>query len=979
MMMDNFHVMGVYQNVRGLRTKTNTFYQTSSQSVYDFMALTETWLHEGIHSAEIFPSSYNVYRQDRSRIKTGKGLGGGCLLAVSVNYSCERVFLNEIEETECDYVWVKTKFHQHGPYTHIGVFYFVPNTNAETYTHVCDVITSHIHSMEINEELLILGDFNLPTFQISHCSDNNPIVASSRDEALLDFIHLNNLASLNTVKNIKGSTLDLVLTSTHTSTVTRDNSLVPLEDQYHPTLQINILEKVPRSKNIRKHTDNDGKVPILNYAKADFTKILESVKTQDWTEFYSINDPNEAAVYFQNAMESLVLSSVPTRCTGNDTRSYPPWFTPQIIHAIKSKERERRKLRKKHPPSSANVEKFRALRTLSKKLIKNAYEAHMTRTENNLRENPQKFWNFIKNQKNSRSTTEEKEYKGRTYTSSGDITKAFASHFSSVYVPDTLRVDHGTSPRHAGRNIIRLRTILKSDVVKAFEKLKPKRSLGPDRIPAYVYKGCREYLVAPLHHLFNLCITHRVFPLIWRVTKVTPVPKTGNSKDIENHRPIAIPPVPAKIFESILLSLTFDQVGHQIITNQHGFFPKRNTTTNLASLTEYVLQEMNDGKQVDAVYTDFSKAFDKVNHRILLRKMGDMCFSEDLICLFSSYLEDRCQYVSYRGYESNRFLCPSGVPQGSHLGPFLFLLFINDIVDNVSFSRVLLYADDMKLFRSIGSIQDSFEMQQDLNTLVVWSEENCLPFNINKCEKITFSRKNKNEIPTTYKIFNTTLKTTDTVKDLGVYIDKKISFVPHITQLVRKAKKTMGFILRNSKNFRNFQTLKLLYYALVRSQLESGMLIWNPISKKYIDVIEGIQRHYLKIVYSRIFQYYPFDLTYTELLEGFEMDSLENRRKVALVGFLYDILRGHIDNSNLLQEIPLRIPRTTRRKATFYVKPVQTKAMQHAVLNRACGAYNEMEEGGDISNTNMNVDIFFHSRREFKQISRDIIRSSAAV
>ena len=189
--------------------------------------------------------------------------------------------------------------------------------------------------------------------------------------------------------------------------------------------------------------------------------------------------------------------------------------------------------------------------------------------------------------------------------------------------------------------------------------------------------------------------------------------------------------------------------------------------------------------------------------------------------------------------------------------------------------------------------------------------------------------------------------------------------------LIRKAKKTMGFILRNSKNFKNTQTLTLLYYALVRSQLESNMLVWNPISKKYIEAIEGIQRHYLKIVYFRIFQYYPFDINYTELLKGFEMDSLESRRNIALVGFLYNVLHGHVDSGDLLREISFRIPRTTRHKATFFVRSANTKAMQQVVLNRACVLFNKMEKS--VENSNTNIDIFFHSTPEFKQISREII------
>ena len=149
---------------------------------------------------------------------------------------------------------------------------------------------------------------------------------------------------------------------------------------------------------------------------------------------------------------------------------------------------------------------------------------------------------------------------------------------------------------------------------------------------------------------------------------------------------------------------------------------------------------------MDAVYTDFQKAFDKVHHKVLLSKMKKLGFTVDAIGFCMSYFKDPKQYVAYKGYESKTYLCPSGVPQGNNMGPLLFLIFINDITERITASKILLYADDIKLYKSVRARADSEELQTDLNAMSKWNEDNSLSFNIKKCEKITFSGKSTHSL-----------------------------------------------------------------------------------------------------------------------------------------------------------------------------------------------------------------------------------------
>ena len=426
-----------------------------------------------------------------------------------------------------------------------------------------------------------------------------------------------------------------------------------------------------------------------------------------------------------------------------------------------------------------------------------------------------------------------------------------------------------------GVQIIRLQRITEDDVDRAIKKLKNKRSLGPDGIPSYVYKGLREFLLKPLTHIYNLSISTNTFSNIYKLTKVTPVPKTEDNTEVSNHRPIAQPSVPAKIFESIIREQIFVQIQNCITVSQHGFYTGKGVNTNLACFVQYVSEQIDAGLQVDTIYTDFQKAFDRVNHEILIEKMGDMEFTRETLQVFKSYLKGRTQYVKYKDCESKKTECPSGVPQGSNLGPLLFLIFINDIEKEIRHSRVLIYADDLKLYRKVENDRDCALLQEDINSLVAWSNSNKLLFNVKKCEKITYTRKTLNVINHTYSMRGETLRKTEQVTDLGILMDGRMDFSKNICEQMRKARRMLGFIMRTSKNFKKIETLKILYYAFVRSHLEFGSLVWNPASKSLSEKVETIQKRFLRYLYYKLFEYYPIDVVYGDLLRGFEMLALE--------------------------------------------------------------------------------------------------------
>lgn len=361
-----------------------------------------------------------------------------------------------------------------------------------------------------------------------------------------------------------------------------------------------------------------------------------------------------------------------------------------------------------------------------------------------------------------------------------------------------------------------------------------------------------------------------------------------------------------------------------------------------------------DGGQIDVIFTDFQKAFDQINHNILLAKLRLFSFSDSLVSLLKSYLEDRRFMVRYQNFTSRPFSPTSGVPQGSNLGPLLFLLFINDLSDVVSCEK-LQFADDFELYSTINSI-DCDRLQMNLNNISLWCDLNQLSLNMSKCKSMSFTRK-INFIAHNYCVNDYTIDRVESFKDLGITFDSKLTFVEHINNIVSSAFRTYGFIYRNCRDFSDERTFKTLFCSLVRSKIEYGSIIWYPIYGVHSQRLESVQRRFLKFVAYRQDGFYPpIGINHVELLNRFNMQALQVRRNVSLIRFLYNLLNNKIDCSILLAKIKFRISRgNSRQQALFYCDTPRTNILTKSPINLMCGLYNKIGNSCDILSDSMNI------------------------
>ncbi len=468
---------------------------------------------------------------------------------------------------------------------------------------------------------------------------------------------------------------------------------------------------------------------------------------------------------------------------------------------------------------------------------------------------------------------------------------------------------------------------------------------SPDGVPMMFYKNLADSLALPLSILFNKSLRERVFPDRWKMGFISPIFKEGDKQDVTNYRAVSILCAISKIFERLMFDVLFDRIKDKIHHSQHGFFSKRSTQTNLMEFVTTVSQSMANGGQVDVLYTDFSKAFDKIVHMRLLKKLVPFGFSKSLIQWFDSYLTNRSQFVVIGNARSKRVSPRSGVPQGSILGPFLFILYVNDLLS--SLSNTFAFADDLKLLRKIVSSGDAYIFQLEIDRLQEWCIENKLGLNVKKCAIMSITRKaDKNKLEYQYRIGNDIVPRVESKRDLGVIIDSKLSFIEHISEMTRKSYRMLGFIFRCGKFFKKPESMMALYNSLVRSRLEYCAAVWSPIYDKHNKIIERVQRKYTRMFFYK----FNFQKTeYVDRLKRLNISSLESRRLKNDEIILFKIMHGQMDTTLNQSLTYFNHGRVTRRdRPVFYTPRYTSNIVQNEPLHRMQDHHDKYFSGCDI-------------------------------
>ena len=380
-------------------------------------------------------------------------------------------------------------------------------------------------------------------------------------------------------------------------------------------------------------------------------------------------------------------------------------------------------------------------------------------------------------------------------------------------------------------------------VHKLLRNLNPGKASGPDEIPTRLLKELADEITPVVASLIRQSTDNGYLPDVWKDAWITPVFKKGARSEPANYRPVSLTCIVCKLAEHILCSHIRGHLDdHGILTPaNHGFRAGHSCETQLLLTTHDLLRHRDLGHQIDIGILDFSKAFDTVPHQRLVNKLRIYGIEGKVLEWITSFLTDRRQLVVCDGSRSQYSPVTSGVPQGTVLGPLLFLLHLNDLPTVVDpGTSVRLFADDALIYRVINSLEDQVALQQDLRNLEHWASAWGMVFNASKCYMMHINRTRAHQ-PYMYQLCGTLLSSVTSEKYLGVYVNHDLRWTHHIDQVAAKAARKLGFIRRNLRGAPS-ECKKLAYIALVRSGMEYASIIWDPHTKKDQDKLEKVQR-----------------------------------------------------------------------------------------------------------------------------------------
>jgi Reverse transcriptase (RNA-dependent DNA polymerase) len=549
---------------------------------------------------------------------------------------------------------------------------------------------------------------------------------------------------------------------------------------------------------------------------------------------------------------------VPTKIIRNKLKSLP-WMDKILRKMIVTRDRLFSKWHKNRT-DEAREQYCTDARNETQRALRHAKDEYMWK----LGTGPQGskfFWSHISARSkvpiNNTAFVEE----GKTHSQPQEVASLFSQSFQNNFsrvagIFPFVRRRASTATETQPAQLANLK-ISPGEVKNLLQSIKQNAVMGPDKIPAIVLKKCSASLSNSLAALFTLSLETGELPHEWKEANVTPIHKDGDKTKVKNYRPISVTSLVGKALEKHVRNKTADFLNQQKVfpDNQHGFRTGRSCTTMLLKTFEDWTTTLDNksGTHIHAVFLDWSKAFDKVPHERLLSKLEHYGIKGHLLSWYNNFLTGRTQRVVFGGAQSEPTDVPSGVIQGSVLGPFLFNIFVADLPSCIKNSNLKQYADDCTLSKEIKSAKDKKDMQDDLNSAGAWCENNGMELNALKCKVMDITRahnidKNKEYLQPTYEIGGIKLGQVETERLLGVHISKDLRWNHHTEVTRKKAAQILGFAQRNLKGCTP-RVKRTAYLTMVKPILFYGTPAWHP-NKTNVTKIDKVQSRALKFIHG---------------------------------------------------------------------------------------------------------------------------------
>ena len=859
---------------------------------FDLFGVCESSLNSSILNESIFISGFSPdpFRADKPESSRN---GGVCLYFRENLPIKRRTDLELLPETIVAEIKLKRKK------VFIILSYCHPNLSAiefEEYTSTLEHI--YVLAKQENPSVNILtGDFNArsPLFWENDTETregrifNNFLLSNNLEELINEPTHIRDDGAQ--------SCIDLICT---------DQANLFTETGVYPTLDMHSKHNIVfGTLNFHVPCPPPYKRRIWDYKSAKVESIRKDLNKVNWINLFINLNVNEMCLVFSDRLMEIFSNHISNKViTCNDKDA--PWITPKLKTAIKRNTRVYRKWAKKGRNEN-DRENVRKSQNDTNKLIKDAKQSYYDKLGEKLSD-PQigakHFWNaFHRISNRTKKTNIPPIILNDKYISNfRDKANIFNDYFSDQCnildndstLPD-IEYKTTASTNHVNISV--------EKIINIISKMNPKKGGGHDGISITMLQLCISEVAIPLQLIFQRCILTGKFPDHWKYANVQPVHKKCNRQIISNYRPISLLPVCSKILEKIVFDHVYSYLSENrlLSKNQSGFRPGDSTIYQLISITTNIYESFEKYDETRAVFLDISKAFDKVWHEGIIHKLKCNGVSGNLLNFLENYLQNRKQRVVLNGTESNWKNIQAGVPQGSVLGPLLFIIYINDLTDNIS-SDMRLFADDSSIYTRVFGIDETHDkLLNDLETVTNWAHQWKMVFNpsIDKqAIEIIFSTKHNKPTHPSIDLNNVPVARKEFTKHIGMYLDNCLNLSKHIKEAILTAQKGLSLLKYLSK-YVSREVLNLSYKLYVRPHLDYGDVIYHNQRKDMMKLLEQVQ-YKAAIIVSGCWQGTSLIKLYDEL--GWE--SLADRRWVRRMTTFYKIKKG-IAPTYLAAHIPV--------------------------------------------------------------------------